>query len=333
MRITTRQARTMVITALLVILCTGCINPRIQLFRDKSEPLKEYTLEGKGMKKILIIPVEGFISGGEKRAFLRAKVGILEEVTSQLRKARKDKNIKAVVLKVNSPGGSTFASDALYHEFLAYRSETDVKLVTIMMATATSGGYYIALPSDFIMAHPTTVTGSIGVIFIRPQVGELMEKLGIETRVEKSGRNKDMGSPFRSATPEEQQILQTLIDSMGNRFLELVAKHRRVTGDALTTISTARVFLAHQALDLGLIDGTGYVEDALDKARQLAALGEEARVIVYRRQKYSDDNIYNTATLAQEGGKISLAELGFLEAIPALQSGFYYLWLPELDSR
>jgi len=127
------------------------------------------------------------------------------------------------------------------------------------MGVAASGGYYISLPADSIIAHPTSIIGSIGVVLLRPNVGGLMEKIGVEVRVDKSSRNKDMGSPFRKATPEEQ-VLQGLIDEMAARFLSLVERHRKTAEG--TDIASARIYGAAEALRLRLVDRIGYVDDA-----------------------------------------------------------------------
>jgi ClpP class serine protease len=154
-----------------------------------------------------------------------------------------------------------------------------------MMDVAASGGYYVALPADFILAHPTTITGSIGVAFMRPKVTGLMEKIGLEMEVNKSGKNKDIGSPFREATKEEQKILQGLTDGLGERFLNLVAKHRKLDKNALQDIATARVYLSDEALQHGLVDKVGYLDEAVSKAANLAGLSEDAKVVVYRRTR------------------------------------------------
>ena len=125
------------------------------------------------------------------------------------------------------------------------------------MNVAASGGYYVALPADYIIAHPTSVTGSIGVIFLRPKVYGLMEKIGVDVAVNTSGQNKDMGSPFREATEEEKEIFQTLTDSLGTRFTDLVLKHRQIDSEKFEEITSARIFLAQEAKDRGLVDESG----------------------------------------------------------------------------
>ncbi|MDY0041754.1 MAG: S49 family peptidase, partial [Desulforhabdus sp.] len=174
----------------------------------------------------------------------------------------------------------------------------------------------------------TTVTGSIGVMFMTPKVTRLMDKIGLDVNISKSGESKDMGSPFRASTEAEDRIMHGLIDELGGRFLSLVAKHRRVDQTTLAQISTGRVYLAKEALQAGLIDEIGYLSDAVSKARSLADISADATVIVYRRTEYPDDNLYNTSLSEYSGEKIKLIDSGFLDYISSLRTGFYYLWLP-----
>ncbi len=178
---------------------SGCA-PQFKLFSDETAPLREFTLQGKKTEKILLIPIQGLISDQPRKEFLRPKPSMVQEIVSQLKRAEKDKNIKAVILKIDSPGGTTTASDILYHEILAYKQRAKVKIIVSMMDVATSGAYYISLPADHIIAHPTTITGSIGVIFLYLRINGLMEKIGLAVEVSKSGKNKDMASPFRAPT-------------------------------------------------------------------------------------------------------------------------------------
>lgn len=305
----------------------GCIRPKFTIFPDHTDALEEYTLQGKGDEKILVIPVKGFISDSGKGTLSR-KPGMVQEVVSQLNKAAEDKKIKAVLLKIDSSGGSVAASDMLYHEIAGYRERSGAKIVAVMMTVAASGGYYIALPADCIIAHPTTVTGSIGVVFLRPNLTGLMGKIGVEVEVDKSGRNKDMGSPFRKATPEEQQMMQKLIDDMASRFISLATSRRHLSNEAREEVSSGRVYSAGDALRLGLVDKIGYLDDAIREAARLSGLPEDAKVIVYRRAEYHDDNLYNVSAGKQSLPEISLIDPGITEMLPPLQGGFYYLWLP-----
>lgn len=308
---------------LMAILLIGCA-PKIRLFPDSTVPYEEYTLEGQGKAKILVLQAEGQISETPSTGLLRDRPGMIQELASQLRKAEADEDVRAVVLKINSPGGAVTASDILYHELKAYKERTGTKLVAVLMGLAASGGYYIALPADRIVAHPTTITGSVGVIFLQPKVEGLMNKIGLAVDVNKSGVNKDMGSPFRPTTAEEQKLLQDLTARLGQRFVELVETHRAPTPEALQTIRTARIVLAPEALALGLVDQIGYMTDALQAARELAGLPENARVVVYRRSAYPDDTVYNTATAEVGSGRPALVDLGL--PLAPLATGFYYIW-------
>jgi protease-4 len=310
----------------MAISITGCTAPKIRLFPSQADPLKEFTLEGESAPKILVVPIRGIISDSPREGFVRTRPSLVQEVVSQLRRAEKDEKIKAVILKIDSPGGSVTASDILFSEIEGFKKRTGAKVVVALMGVAASGAYYISLPADHILAHPTTVTGSIGVIFARPKVTGLMEKIGVAVEVNKSGADKDMGSPFRQTSAAEQKIFQDLTDRLGKRFVDLAARHRKLRPEVVAKISTARVYLANEALALGLVDEIGYLENAVDQAKKLAGLADDARVVVYRRTEYPDDNIYNTSTRYDGDGKLSLISMELPGSLNHIQTGFYYLW-------
>ncbi len=312
-----------IVATLLIFI--GCTTPKIRLFPSQADPLKEFTLEGKAKQKVLVIPVRGIISNSPRAGFIRTRPSMVQEIVSQLRLAEKDENVKAVILKIDSPGGSVTASDILYNEIVTFKERTGAKVVAAMMGLTASGGYYISLPADYILAHPTTITGSIGVIFRRPRVTGLMQKVGIDLEVNKSGKNKDIGSPFRAATAEEDKIFQDLTDRLAVRFVDLVVKHRKLEPDIIAEISSARVYLAGEALELGLVDDIGYLETAVLQAKKLARLSKDAKVVVYRRTEYPDDNLYNTSTRYDEGHG-SLISLKLPGSLNHITTGFYYLW-------
>jgi protease IV len=166
------------VVAISVLISSGCGAPQVKLFTDSTDPLKEFTLEGKTREKILIIPIRGLISTAPDEGLLSTKPSLVQEVVSQLKRAEDDKNIKAIILQIGSLGGTVTASDILYHEIKRLKEKNEIKIVAVLMDIATSGGYYIALPADLIVAHPTTVTGSVGVVLIRPDLTVLMEKIG-----------------------------------------------------------------------------------------------------------------------------------------------------------
>ena len=320
---TLSQVRWRWLLPLLVLMSTACASPRVIILQGDAVALEEFTLQGSTREKILLIHITGEISDEPQRGLLFDRPSMVQEIVSQLRKAEEDETIRALLLKINSPGGSVTASDVLYHEILAFRERTGIRVVAVLMNLATSGGYYVSLPADAIVAHPTSVTGSVGVIFLQPKVSGLMDKIGVRVEVSKSGRNKDMGSPFRPASEEERQLIDQLTAQLGNRFLELVRKHRPVDADGLEEVASARVFLPEEALRLKLVDGIGYIDDAVRKAAELAEIGEDARLVVYRRTEFPNDTVYNTRISAVDHGTGPLVNL---ELPGKWRTGFYYLW-------
>jgi len=314
------------ISAGILLIITSCATPKVSLFSSPSDPLYEFTISGTGEEKILLIPIKGVISDSPKEGVFKARPSMVQEVVSHLNRAEKDEKIKVVVFKVDSPGGSTTASDILYHEIKSFKERTRKKIVVSMMNVAASGGYYISLPADSIMAHPTTVTGSIGVIFMRPRFSKLMKDVGFEMIVNKSGHNKDMGSPFRQTTPEEMKIFDDLTKRLGGRFISLVKENRNISEENLSKIKSARIYLAEDALNLGLIDKIGYLSETFAEAKKIAGLQEYASIITYRRTEFPDDNIYNTST--QAVGDFNPSLINLKSVLPTMQPGFYYLWMP-----
>ena len=319
------QRHYFIIATLVMIMVTACSGPRIKLFSEAPEPLKEFTLEGRGTDRILLIPVNGLISDMPKKGLIGTSPSLVEQVVSQMNKAENDKRIKAVLFKINSPGGTITASDLLYHEILSFKEKTGAKIIVSMMDIATSGAYYMSLPADMIISHPTTVTGSVGVIFLQPKVSGLMNKIGLGVDVKKFGKNKDMGSPFRDSSEEEQKLMQNAVNNFGERFIRLVQKHRKPEKQALMEIATARIFLADEALKMGLIDRIGYLSDAVKESKKLAGIPDDARVVVYRRTEFPEDNYYNIAGVASEGLNFSAINVEIPDSL-TLKTGFYYLW-------
>ncbi len=314
------------------LLINGCMFPTIKLFTDASDPLREFVLEGDEKEKVLVIPVYGIISDIPQKGVILTEPSMVQDIISQLRLAEADKDVKAVLFKIDSPGGSVTASDILYHEIKSFKDRTGVKVTAVIMNVAASGGYYMALPADFIMAHPTSVTGSVGVIFLQPKFYELMDKIGVGVSANTSGENKDMGSPFRKATDKEEKIFQSLTDSLGKRFVDLVVENRGIGAEAVKDVSTARIYLASEALALGLIDEIGYIEEGVSRTKEIAGLDKDSRVIVYRRVEYPDDNLYNTQSRYGDM-KNALIDLGLPDTSILNRAGFYYLWPSGIDGN
>ncbi len=305
----------------LLFFLTGCF-PMVKLPGSGTDPLQEYTVEGRGDDKVLIVSVQGMITDQPEEGMFRSRPGLVAEILSQLKKARMDRDVKALVLKVDSPGGAVTSSDILYNEIKRFKETKNVPVVVTFMNVGASGAYYMALPADKIIAHPTSIVGSVGVIFLRPKVYGLMEKLGINVEVNTSGPEKDMGSPFKAATEDERAYFQNMITTMADRFYSLVETHRKLAPGALATVKKAGVFLPEQALKLGLVDGIGYLPESIALAAKMAGIEGTYQVVTYRRDHFPDDTVYNNAAADfKGGGAFKLAVPGVTD-IPA---GFYYL--------
>ncbi len=317
--------RILIIAMLVAFTMTGCIySNNIQLFPDGSSGLQEFTIQGSGEDKILLIPMKGEISDEPEAGLFASKPGTVQYVASRLKLAENDSSIKAVVIKIDSPGGAVTASDIIYNELLSFKQRTGKKVVIAMMNMATSGAYYISLPADYIFAHPTTITGSVGVIFMRPNFSGLMNKIGVRVDVNKSGLKKDYGSPLRENSEDEFKYYQNMTDALAERFYSLVRTHRKISDKDFEEVKSAAVFLAPDAVKLGLIDEVGYLSDAFKKAASLSGISYSSRIVVYRKGYYGDDTVYNNAEVKDIVQPVSLinAELpSFMITSP----GYYYI--------
>ncbi|MGE4299638.1 MAG: signal peptide peptidase SppA [Desulfovibrionaceae bacterium] len=315
----------------LCALAAGCA-PTITMFGGGDDSLREVSLWGEGKDKVAFISLRGVISDEPKEDMWGERPGTVQAVVSRLELVREDKAVKAVVLAIDSPGGSVTASDILYRELQSFKEDTGIPVVAAFMDMAASGGYYVAAAADAIVAHPTTVTGSIGVIFVRPDVEGLMKWVGVRADVIKSGRLKDMGSPFRNATAEEHALLQAMIDENMRRFLDVVRTGRELSPEQVEAISDARILTATQALDAGLVDRIGYLDDAVDEAAALAGIDGPVRLVAYRDAEYPNDTMYNTMS-SRAGGLPRAAldmSMGLSRYLAVPRTGFYYLWAPEM---
>ncbi len=233
---------------------------------------EEVIRSGPRHTKIAVVRLEGVINNETA-----------DEVYKQLEKARKDERVKGIILRINSPGGTISGSDAIYHQI---RDRTDKPVVAFMQGVAASGGYYSSVACDKIVAEPTAITGSIGVIGGWFVIRELLEeKLGIEPFIVKSGRRKDWPSAFHKPSEEEQAYVhKKLIGPAYARFVKIVAEGRKSVLDAnsVKALADGSIYTAGEALEKKLIDDIGYLDDAIEQAKRLANI-EQAQVVEYRR--------------------------------------------------
>ena len=226
---------------------------------------------------VAVIRVEGLITSGGSGPFATSSVAASETLVDQIERADADPNVRAILLYVNSPGGGVTASDVIYHAL----KNVDKPIVVLMGDLAASGGYYVSMASDWIIANPNTLTGSIGVISEFPNADELLNKVGVEFVVITSGPRKDFGSPYRDMTEAERAYWQVIIDEAYTGFVAIVADGRGLTVDDVLPLADGRVYSGRQALANHLVDALGYEEDAVAKAAELGGITGEPRIIEY----------------------------------------------------
>ncbi len=319
---------------LVLLMCaaasTGCIYVSSKgLLGLGPSPLRETLITGSGTNKILLMEINGIISEQERSGFLRLRPepSTVASIAEQLDKASKDPRIKALILQINSPGGTVAATDIIYHEIKRFKERQGLKVIALLMGTAASGGYYVAQAADKIIAHPTSVTGSIGVVLINLNIGGLFEKIGVSDQSIKSGEFKDVGSPFRKPQEGEREVLQRVVNELYAQFCQVVEENRpSVRLKDNPEIADGRILTARDALEKGLVDGIGYFEDTLALAKREAAISK-AKVVRYQRPDEYRPSVYATtgAGVAQE---LNVFKIDFESIRSGLGPTFMYLWLP-----
>ena len=314
---------------LAVIVFTGCAIVTIPLFPSE-RGLQERVLEGEGKAKILLVDISSVISEKEKSKGLGlgTEASLVSRIKEELQKAEKDEYVKGIVVKINSPGGTVTATDTIYHELMEFKRRTGTRIVACVTGLAVSGGYYVASAADEIIAHPTSVTGNIGVIALKFNVDQLLSKVGIQEETVKSADKKDIWSPFRPSTPEEKEIIQSVIDTFHDRFVGVVHAGRRslLSQEEVDKLADGRIFTADQALAAKLIDKIGYLDDAVKAMKGSLDLAD-AKVITYCRPGSYKGTIYSGLPQGSDTDINLIAVNGdFLSLIPEVQ--FMYLWRP-----
>jgi protease IV len=290
--------------------------------RDSRVVEKWHSLSKFASDKVAVVSVTGAILGGD--GFVRA----------QLEQVAEDEAVKAIVLRVDSPGGTVSGSDEIHHRLATLLEKRDLPVVVSMGGIAASGGYYVAMANrgkdDVIFAEPATLTGSIGVIIPHFDLSQALRKYDIRDDSIASGPLKEMLSLTKDRTPElaekERKLVQELVDDMFRRFKEIVKAGRPKLDDAaIDRVATGQVFTARQALDAGLVDRIGFLEDAIDRAVELAGLSaDKARVVKYSKPKGLLDEVLGGSSPT---GRVDLAALAELTA----PRGWYLCsWLPAL---
>ncbi len=252
--------------------------------------------------------------GGEKVAVIELRGVILDPqpVVEKLVKLRKNEKVKAIVLRIDSPGGGVGPAQEIYSE--VKKAQKEKKVLVSMGSVAASGGYYIACAADTIMANPGTITGSIGVIMESLNVEELLHKIGLRSMVVKSGKHKDLGSPLRPMTDEEKKLLQGVLDSVHDQFIRAVAEGRKLPVEKVRELADGRIFSGEQARNLGLVDELGNLEEAIALAAKMAGIRGEPEVIYAEKKRFSlfDFLLQESVSKIAEGLRESAPPMNFL---------------------
>ncbi|MCL4872531.1 signal peptide peptidase SppA [bacterium] len=316
--------RSFIFIVFLLIFVPGCVFITL----PGPGPLSEKVVGGKGDDKVLLLEISGMLTDEKPGGVLGLDTApnLTARIREELELAAADPKVKAVVLRINTPGGSVTTSDIIAHEIKRFKEKKKVPIVAGLMDLAASGGYYIASSADRIIAQPTTVTGSIGVVALSVNASGLMEKLGITNQTVKSGEMKDLGSPIRPMTEEERRVLQAVIDGLFERFLDQVIEGRpgRFTREELRAISDGRILTAPQALDHKLVDSIGYLDDAIEAAKEAAGI-KEAKVVTYAAPRAYKHNIYSLAEPPKAGISIVNIDTGLARRFGM---EFMYVWMP-----
>lgn len=304
----------------------GCGAPSLLITPVSNQTeLRETTVrpgKGWGGKKIALIEIDGMLVNSRESGLLQPGENPLSLFTQQLELAENDSSVAAVVLRVNSPGGTVTASDTMYQLLMRYKKRTGKPLVASAQEVAASGGYYVCCAADKIVVQSTSVLGSIGVLFTTFDFEGTMGKIGMRANTIKSGDMKDIGSPLRALRPEERQVMQNMVDEYFARFRGVVGEHRNVSNSQMFD---GRVCSGMQAVQWGLADRTGLLDDALDLAAAMAG-APQAKVVRYSRPYGYGGSIYAAGPHALPSA--NAIQLTIPVSRAALPTGFYYLWQP-----
>lgn len=279
--------------------------------------------------KIVLIEVSGMIRNSDSGFILNPRDNPVSVLLEHLDKATRDQSVKGVILRINSPGGTVVASELMHQEIMHFRNGTQKPVVAVMMDMATSGGYYIACACDEIVAHPSTVTGSIGVLMLMFDATGTMNKIGLRTDAITSGKFKDAGSPFRTMRPEERDHFQGMVLDMYERFVKVVMQGRPKLGEeAVRKLADGRVYTAGQALDAGLIDRIGSLREATDSLREKLDV-KGVRLVTYHRAHEYTPNYYAQAPSQPATANYNFLNVNVPGSLLPRPPEFLYLWAPE----
>ncbi|MCE9590641.1 MAG: signal peptide peptidase SppA [Planctomycetes bacterium] len=291
--------------------------------------------DGWGGERVAIIDVTGMLFNSSRQGLLHEGANPVAALQEKLEAARTDSRVRAVILRLNTPGGTVTASDAMYREVLRFKEQSHKPVVALMMDVTASGGYYLACSTDEIVAYPTSVTGSIGVIVQTLSVKQGLARIGVETEAFTSGPNKDVGSPLSNMTDDHRAVLRALVKDFYERFTEIVRTRRpNIPADQFARVTDGRVMSGDEAVKLGLADRAGDIYDAFETAKRRAGLKRAELVVVHRAsQRVASVHEQGNASSGVGGvtTQINFAQINLPEALLDAPAGFYYMWSPEFS--
>jgi len=276
--------------------------------------------------KIVLLDVDGLLFNNRRQGLMSLGENPVALFVEKLDKAQADPNVKAVVVRINSPGGGVTASDVMHGRLARFRKEKHVPVIAVIEDVGASGAYYVACAADSIIAHPTSVTGSIGAMVQTVSFAGTMGMLRIDAKAVTSGPRKDMASPFKPLDPADLAILQGMVDEYYQRFLEVVdASRDQLDMAQVRAIADGRVYTGAQARRKGVVDDLGTVEDAVTAAKK-ASDCRLVKVVTYHRPLGYRANVYSSAPAALDQRQINLFNLSFDKLLAAAEPKFLYLW-------
>lgn len=275
-----------------VLGCVGCFTLLIVLVAFS---LFAFSLRDLALPKIAVLPIEGLLLSGESESALTMDVTGSRTISRLLRRAADNPHIRALVVYVDSPGGSAAAAQEIFQAIQRFKNRTGHPVIAAMGDVAASGGYYVAAAADKIYALPSTLTGSIGVMWQSVNMEKLLAQLGIRAETLKAGRFKDMGSLFRPMTPQERELLQQLLNDVHEQFIADVAKGRRLPVVKVRAVADGRVLTGRMALKVGLVDELGTLDDAIRFARNQANLPASAPIVTLKERRSLFDRFFGAA--------------------------------------
>ena len=279
--------------------------------------------------RIAIVNISGMLMDGSTGGIFGGGHNPVSDLKQTLDRIEHDPRVKAVVLRMNTPGGTVTSSAMMYHDILAFKRKTHLPVIASMMDLCASGGYYVSCAADYQMAYPTTITGSIGVIVQLFNFHRALRYLGVQAPVFVSGPNKDTGSPFHTMTPENKKIIQGFVTQFYARFLKIVKhSHPDVKSKNWPKLTDGRPVTGEDAFRYHLINGLGGLESAIKLAKKMAHI-HHANVVLYRRYSQSSGSIYARSTMpAPRGQQFNLMNLNLngAEMSTLLHPNFFYMW-------